>query len=162
MTHWISWANWKLPGSLQYSCADSADTLRVYRVLQERFFDWTLSMGGTTVQAGRLRVRFLMVSLEFFIDVFLAVTLWPFVLLTLSWDCGWESRRGRGYLFLGSVVLVLYYQLEVSVSDWSLVLRSAIECEVFECDSEALIMGWSLPIRSCCAMGGGGGGWMFN
>jgi len=154
MTHCISWANWKLPGSLQYCCADSANTLRVYRVLQERFFDWTLSMGDTTVQAGRLRVRFPMVSLEFFIYIFLAFALWPIVRLSLSWDCGWESLRGRGCFFLW----VLYYQLEVSVSDRSLVLRSAVECEVFECDSEALIMGWPWPTRNSCAMIGGGGG----
>ena len=32
---------------------------------------------GTVLQAGRLRVRFPMVSLEFFIDIILPVALWP-------------------------------------------------------------------------------------
>jgi hypothetical protein len=32
---------------------------------------------GITLQAGRSRVRFLMVSLEFFIDIILPAALWP-------------------------------------------------------------------------------------
>jgi len=32
---------------------------------------------GPALQAGRLRVRFPMVSLEFFIDIILPITLWP-------------------------------------------------------------------------------------
>jgi hypothetical protein len=32
---------------------------------------------GTALQAGRLRVRFLMVSLECFVDIILPATLWP-------------------------------------------------------------------------------------
>ena len=32
---------------------------------------------GTALQAGRPRVRFLMVSVEFFIDIILPVALWP-------------------------------------------------------------------------------------
>jgi hypothetical protein len=32
---------------------------------------------GTVLQAGMLRVRFAMVSLEFFIDIILPATLWP-------------------------------------------------------------------------------------
>jgi len=32
---------------------------------------------GGTLQAGRSRVRFLMVSLEFFIDIILPAALWP-------------------------------------------------------------------------------------
>ena len=34
---------------------------------------------GTTLQAGRSRVRFPMLSLEFFIDLILSPTLWPWV-----------------------------------------------------------------------------------
>ena len=34
-------------------------------------------LGGTALQAGRLRVRFLMVSLEIFIDIILPAALWP-------------------------------------------------------------------------------------
>jgi hypothetical protein len=33
--------------------------------------------GGTTLQAGRSRVRFPMVSLEFFTDISVSVALWP-------------------------------------------------------------------------------------
>ena len=105
MTYCICWANWKLPGGLQYCCADSANTLRIYRLLQETVFDWTLSMQSTGLQAGRSRVRFPMVSLKFFIDIFLAVALWPWGRLSLSWGCGWESFRGHGCLFLVNVVL---------------------------------------------------------
>jgi len=32
---------------------------------------------GTALQAGRLRVRFPMVSVEFFIDIILPTALWP-------------------------------------------------------------------------------------
>jgi hypothetical protein len=38
---------------------------------------------GTALQAGRSRVRFLMVSLAFFIDIFLPVALWPWGRLSL-------------------------------------------------------------------------------
>ena len=47
---------------------------RVVRLLKERggVVDW-----GTALQARRSRVRFLMVSLEYFIDIILPAALWP-------------------------------------------------------------------------------------
>jgi len=39
--------------------------------------------GGTAIQAGRLRVQFPMVSLEFFIDIILPAKLWPWGRLSL-------------------------------------------------------------------------------
>ena len=39
---------------------------------------------GTALQAGRSRVRFLMVSLEFFIDIILPAALWPWGWLSLQ------------------------------------------------------------------------------
>jgi hypothetical protein len=47
---------------------------------------------------------------------------------------GFESRRGRVYLSLASVVCC---QMEVSASGRSLVQRSSTECDVFGCDREA-------------------------
>jgi len=41
---------------------------------------------GTALQAGRSRVRFPMVSLEFFIDIILPAALWP---------CGWHSLQQK-------------------------------------------------------------------
>jgi len=38
---------------------------------------------GTALQAGRSQVRFPMVSLEFFIDIILPTTLWPWGLFSL-------------------------------------------------------------------------------
>jgi hypothetical protein len=43
------------------------------------------------------------------------------------WDCGFESHRGHGYL---SVVSVVWCQVEVSATGWSLVQRSPTECGV--------------------------------
>jgi len=39
--------------------------------------------GGTALQAGRLRFRFPMVSLEYFIDILLPAALWPWGRLSL-------------------------------------------------------------------------------
>jgi hypothetical protein len=43
------------------------------------------------------------------------------------WDCGFESRVGHGCL---SLVSVVYCQVEVSATGWSLVYRSPTECGV--------------------------------
>jgi hypothetical protein len=45
------------------------------------------------------------------------------------WDCGFESHRGHGCLFLVSVVCC---QVEVSATSWSLVQRNPTECGVSE------------------------------
>ena len=51
----------------------------------------------------------------------------------VCWDCGFESRRGaRMYL-----VSVVWCQVDVCASVWSLVQRSRTECGVSECDREA-------------------------
>jgi hypothetical protein len=51
--------------------------------------DW-----GTALQTGRSRIRFPMVSLEFFIDIILPVALWPW---------GWSASNKNEYqeYFLG-------------------------------------------------------------
>jgi hypothetical protein len=64
------------------------------------------------------------------------------------WDCGFESRRGHGCL---SVVSVVCCQVEVSVSECSLVHRSPTECDVSEYDREASVMRRTWPTRGCCA-----------
>ena len=50
---------------------------------------------------------------------------------------GFESRRGHGCL---SRVSVVFWQIEVSATDRSLVHRRPTECNVSESDREALIM----------------------
>jgi len=42
-----------------------------------------------------------------------------------SWDLGFESRRGHGYL---SVVSVVCCQVEVSATSWSLIQKSPTDC----------------------------------
>ena len=46
------------------------------------------------------------------------------------WDCGFESHWGHGCL---SVVSVTCCQVEVSVTDWSLVQRSPTDCGALLC-----------------------------
>ena len=53
------------------------------------------------------------------------------------WDCGFESRRGNGYL---SVVSVVCYQIEISASGWSLVQNSPTMCDVSVCDHKFSIV----------------------
>jgi hypothetical protein len=63
---------------------------------------------------------------------------WPRGLRCWSAVARWfESRRCRGYL---SLVIVVWCQVEVSATGWSLVQRSPTEYVVSECDREASIM----------------------
>jgi hypothetical protein len=57
----------------------------------------------------------------------LGVGLWPLAF----WDYGFESRRGQRYV---SVLSVVCCQVDVSVTDRSLVHRNPTECVVSECD----------------------------
>jgi hypothetical protein len=50
------------------------------------------------------------------------------------------------------VYCVVYCQVEVSASSWSLVLKNPTECSTSECDREVSIMRRSCPTRGCCAM----------
>ena len=55
---------------------------------------------GTALHAGRSWVRFLMVSLEFFIDIILLSTLWPWDWLSpptemSTRNLSWEGKGGR-------------------------------------------------------------------
>jgi hypothetical protein len=51
-----------------------------------------------------------------------------------------------------SFVSVMFCQVEVSATGWSLVHRSPTECGVSDCDREAYITRWPWPTRGCCAM----------
>jgi hypothetical protein len=56
---------------------------------------------GTALQAGRSQVWLLMVSLEFFSDIILLATLWPWDWLSLltemsTWNIFWEGKGGQG------------------------------------------------------------------
>jgi hypothetical protein len=62
---------------------------------------------------------------------------------------GFESRRGRGWL---SVVSVVFCQV-VSVTGWSLVQRSPTECGASECVGEACIIKRPWPSRICRSVG---------
>ena len=56
---------------------------------------------------------------------------------------------GHGYL---SIVSVVFCQVEVSASGWSLVRRSPTDCGVSEYNREASTMGRPWPTRECCAI----------
>jgi hypothetical protein len=65
--------------SISWSCCFQ----NLYKIL---FWEWGTrwrSDWGTALQTGRSRVRFLMVSLEFFIDIILPAALWPWGRLSL-------------------------------------------------------------------------------
>ena len=64
------------------------------------------------------------------------------------WDCGFESRQGVDV----SLVSVVFCQVEVSASGWSLVQRS-LECSAAVCDRNASIMRRPWPIGGYCIMG---------
>jgi hypothetical protein len=66
------------------------------------------------------------------------------------WDCGFESRRGHGCLYLVSVVCS---RVEVSASGWSLVQRSLTECGVSDRDRERPLTKRPWSTRGCCVMG---------
>ena len=73
-----------------------------------------------------------------------------FGLLPLAcWYRGLESFRGHGGLFVVSAVC---FQVEVSVSGWSLVQRSPTECGVSEYDHEASIMRRPWSTGGCFSM----------
>ena len=60
----------------------------------------------------------------------------------LVWDCGFESRRWNGYL---SAVTVVFCQVEISASGWSLAQKSSTDCGVSGCDHESSIMNRPWP-----------------
>jgi len=49
-------------------------------------------------------------------------------------------------------VSVIFCQVEVCTSGWSLIQRSPIECGVSGCDNEASVMKRTRSTRGCCAM----------
>ena len=65
------------------------------------------------------------------------------------WDCRLESRRRHR---CPSLVSVVYCQLEVCASCWSLVQGSPTDCGVSECDREASTMRSSWPTKVCGTM----------
>lgn len=73
----------------------------------------------------------------------LGVGLQPFA----CWDGEFEYRRRHGYLSLVSIVC---YQVQVSVSGGSHAQRSPAECGVSVCDREASIL--RRPTRGCYAI----------
>ena len=78
----------------------------------------------------------------------------PVAARSKSWVCG-RSLSGiarsdpAGVL---SLVSVVYCQIEVSVTSWSLVQRRSSECGVSECDREASIMRKPWPTGGCRAI----------
>ena len=86
----------------------------------------------------------------------------PVAARSIAWVCGcfldgtqgFESRRGKGCLSLGSVVCC---QVGESVTGRSPVQRTPTECGVPECDLETLMMRRPRP-TTVVESGGGGGG----
>jgi len=76
------------------------------RRLPEISFLFTCASWGTALQAGRSRVRFPMVSLEFFIDIVFLAALWPWGWLSLQqkWVPG-IFPGGKGGWCLGLTIL---------------------------------------------------------
>ena len=62
---------------------------------------------------------------------------------------GFESRLGHGYLSLASVVCC---QVQVSVTERSLLQSNPTECGLSECDRAASRMRRPWPTRGCYAM----------
>ena len=81
------------------------------------------------------------------------ISIWQPIQMTARckgcWDCRFEYRQRHECLSITSVV---YCQVKVSASGWSLVQRSPGECGVSECDREASIMRSPWPTGGCCAM----------
>ena len=65
------------------------------------------------------------------------------------WDCGFKSHRGHGRL---SVVSVVFSQVEVSVTSWSLVQRSPTDCDTCVW-SRNLTNDWQWPALGRSATG---------
>jgi hypothetical protein len=67
--------------------ADISDALRILQKDPQRrglcSFAFCSCEGSTTLQTGRSRVRFPMVSVEFFSDIIMPVALWPWGRLSL-------------------------------------------------------------------------------
>jgi hypothetical protein len=85
-------------------------------------------------------------------------SLWPHDLKSGSvpacfWVCGFESRRGHGFLSLVSVVCC---QVEVSAAVRSLVQGRLTKCDASECDRKALLVRRPWPTRGCYVIGLGG------
>jgi hypothetical protein len=71
--------------------------------------------------------------------------------LHAGWNWGFESLLGHGSL---SLVRVVYYQVEISASGWSLAQRSPTECGVSNvCDRQASIMKRPWLTRGCGTLG---------
>jgi len=121
----------------------------------------TVKHTGYCVDPPAIRLDNSMSALNVFIYVFHVVLLvrsgflgglavWGVVPRPLACcDCGFESRWDHVCLSLESVV---WCQVEVSASGWSLVQRRRTARGVSECDNETLVMRRLFPVRACCAI----------
>jgi hypothetical protein len=79
----------------------------------------------------------------------------PVVARCKAWGCK-RSLAGVAVSILAgawmSLVSVVYCQVQVCASGWSVVQRCPTECGVYEFDREASIMRRSWPIRGCLAI----------